>query len=475
MAASPNRLFITCGVMIAAAMQVADALIVNVALPQVQEDLQAGIELGGWVMTGYLCATAVAAPLTGWLRARYRADRLFPAAVGAFVIASLLCAAAPSASALILFRVLQGAGGGIIIPLSQAIILDIYPKEQHGRMLAILGAAVMTGPILGPVLGGIITDLASWRWVFAINLPLGLLSILATLGLRSTPEPAPARALDGIGIVLLMVTVGATELSLERGVGRFWTHSGEVLAEGTLAITAFAAMLLRARQSSFSVFDLDIFKDVNFAVGAFYHFMISGLLFVAVVFLPALGEGPLGYSATLSGLTIVPRAVLMMLVMLVVGEIIGKISYRLLLAGGWILMATGLTILSVVPPAQGVFWMMFGSSIQAIGAGILYPQVTTLTYSTLPIPLRTDAAGVYNLLRQLGFASGIAVMTAVLHTAVATNLADLAAPSTQYVDDATIAAYSQCFRMMAIASLILIPGIFLFRPGRLSASAIEPV
>jgi DHA2 family multidrug resistance protein len=158
--------------MIATAIQVADALIANVALPQMQNDLGGGIELGPWIITSYLCATAVMAPLAGWLRRRYGAARLFPAGVGAFIVASLLCALAPSAPIMIAFRILQGAGAGIIAPLAQAILLDIHPPERHGRVMALWGAALMVGPVLGPLLGGIITDLASWRWVFAINLPL---------------------------------------------------------------------------------------------------------------------------------------------------------------------------------------------------------------------------------------------------------------------------------------------------------------
>jgi MFS transporter, DHA2 family, multidrug resistance protein len=169
---------LTAGLMIATALQVGDALIVNVALPQLQHDLGGGIELGAWVMTSYLCATAVMAPLTGWLRRRFSAARLFPAAVGVFMAASLLCAFAPSGAAMILFRVMQGAGAGLISPLAQAILLDIHPPERHGRIMALWGAALMVGPIIGPLLGGVITDFLSWRGVFAINLPLGLLVIV---------------------------------------------------------------------------------------------------------------------------------------------------------------------------------------------------------------------------------------------------------------------------------------------------------
>ena len=181
------RRFATIAVMVATAMQAADTTIVNVGLPQLQRDLGGGFTLGAWVMTSYLCATAVVAPLTGWLRRRFGTQRLFGVSIAVFVAASLLCSVAPSAGAMILFRILQGIGGGVIHPLGQAILLDVYPKERHGRMLAILGATVMLGPVSGPALGGIITDLASWRWVFAINLPLGLIVVIVGASGRYWP------------------------------------------------------------------------------------------------------------------------------------------------------------------------------------------------------------------------------------------------------------------------------------------------
>src|SRR6201996_1348149 len=172
-----ERRWVTVGLMLATALQAADATIVNVALPHVTHDLGGGLELGAWVMTSYLCAAAIVAPMTGWLRRRFGPRRLYIGAMGLFVSASLLCALAPSAGAIILFRIVQGAGGGVIPALSQAVLHDLYPRERHGRILAIWGAVAMLGPILGPALGGVITDLASWRWAFAINLPLGVIAI----------------------------------------------------------------------------------------------------------------------------------------------------------------------------------------------------------------------------------------------------------------------------------------------------------
>jgi len=470
--ARADRLIAMCGLMVATAIQAADALIVNVALPQLQQDLGGGIGLGAWVITSYLCATAVMAPLTGWLRRRYGARRLLRGAVCAFAIASVLCGLAPSVGAIILFRIFQGAAGGVIHPLAQAIVLDIYPKARHARILAILGAGVMIGPILGPPLGGLITDLASWRWVFAINIPLGLFSIWCASRLRSSVETARDLNIDVLGIPLLMAGVAAFQLFLQRGVERSWFHSPEIIAEAVITVAAFTLLALRARHGGLTAFRPDVFKDLNFVTAAFYNFMLSAILLVTVVFLPLLGEGPLGFSAALSGSMIVPRAVLMTLVILFVGRSIETIGYRFPLVGGWLLMAAGLIVLSGTRPTQGLAWIIAGSAIQAIGAGMLYIPLNTLAFSTLAPEIRTDAAGMYSLLRQLGYASGVALMSAILQAKISLHSAELwngvavgTAQPSEVIQAAALRGYADCFTMMAIAAAVIIPGIFLFRIG----------
>jgi DHA2 family multidrug resistance protein len=467
-----SRRLATGGLMIAAALQSADVLIVNVALPRLENDLSGGIELGTWVMTSYLCATAVTATLTAWLRRRWGARRLFPGAVAAFVVTSLLCAAAPSATSLILFRVLQGATSGVILPLAQAMLLDIYPQPRHGRVMGMLGAVVMAGSIIGPLLGGLVTDLASWRAVFVINLPLGLAAIAAvgTLRYREDTQQRPP-PIDAAGMLLLIVAIGAFQLSLERGVGRNWSRSPELLAETSVAVAALTAMMLRARHAGFSAFRPDVFKDLNFAVAAFYNFVTCAVVFASLVLLPSLAQEAFGFSATVAGTTIVPRAILMMLVMLAVGETMGRIDHRILLTLGWLTMSGGLAILSQLKPENAFAWMVIGSTVQAVGAGLLFTPHTTLAYSTLAPALRTDASGVYSLLRQLGFASGVALMTAVLRLEIAGHRGApiaIASPARPF-DVAVLLGYRDCFRLMALASLIVIPGIFLFRAAGAAA------
>lgn len=467
-AAAADRQRATIALMVATALQAADATIVNVALPRLNADLGGGVALGAWVLTGYLCATAAAAPLTGSLRRRFGAQRLFAIAVGGFVAASLLCAAAPDWAAIILFRVLQGACGGVIQPLSNAILLDLYPKERHGRVLALWGAALMVGPVVGPLLGGIITDLASWRWVFAVNLPLGLFAIWGMQSLRAEPERDAHSAIDGLGVALMVVAIAALQLCLQRGVGRAWLRSPEIDAECTLAVAAFALLVLRARGSAMPGLRPVVFRDINFAAAAFGNVMLSAVLFVALVFVPLAGEGPLGFPATMAGLLIVPRALLMMGIILCVGRAIGRVDHRILLAAGWLLMATGLAVLSTLEPARAAVTLIVGSTIQALGAGLLFTPLSTLSVATLAPPLRTDATGLYSLLRQLACASGVALMTAVLQSRVGAHLADAQRPAQALAE---LAAYRDCFRIMAVACIAVLPAVFLFRlPARTRAA-----
>src|SRR6201997_5264066 len=211
-----SRRHATVALMIATAMQAFDSTIANVALPQLQQSLGGGLDLGSWVITSYLCAAAVMATLTGWFRRRYGARQAFGGAIALFVFASLLCSISPSPITLILFRLVQGAAAGIIQPLAQAILLDIYPKHYHGRVLAIWGATVMAGLIMGPVLGGVITDLASWRWIFVLNVPLGMVAILGLGQVPASSELSGKARIDSLGILLLVLGVGSLQLSLER-------------------------------------------------------------------------------------------------------------------------------------------------------------------------------------------------------------------------------------------------------------------
>ena len=456
--------------MIAAAMQAFDATIANVALPQLERSLGGGIDLGSWVMTSYLCASAVSAILTAWLRRRYGARPLFAAATGLFVGASLLCAIVTSADQLILFRLLQGAAAGVIQPLAQAIILDIYPKKDHARMLAIWGATIMVGPVFGPLLGGLITEMASWRWIFVLNAPFGA---IAMLGLRPVPsrvEESGGNSIDGVGLFLLVVGVGAMQLALQRSIGRIWPPALETACEAAAAIVALTAVAVRSRRGRFNLFRFEVFRDLNFAAAAAFNFMVGALLFTTIVFLPALSEGPLGYSPTEAGLIIAPRGAATMVTMLAIRYVIDRIDCRFLLAIGLVITPGAFALMSELPPHGGALWLAGASTVQGLGVGLLFTPLATLAFSSLAAELRTDAAGVYNLLRQLGCAAGVAIMTAVLQARIETGYdllirgAAIAGHSPSPVFEAVIfIAYRSCFQTMAVVATVTIPGILLFR------------
>jgi len=467
---SSGRRQTTIALMIATAMQAFDATIANVALPQLEQSLGGGIDLGSWVMTSYLCASAIMATLTGWFRRRYGARQLFTGSIGLFVLASVLCSIAPSSAALIQFRLVQGAAAGIIQPLAQAILLDIYSKQDHGRVLAIWGATIMAGPVLGPVVGGVITDLASWRWIFALNVPLGAFAILGLGQIGSSVERTTNPRIDGIGILLLVVGVGSLQLSLERCVGQMWPPSVEIITELAIAVIALTTIAVRSVRSSFTLFKLEVFRNLNFSASVFYNFMVGALLFTSIVFLPGLSEGPFGYDATRAGLAISPRGIGTMATMLAVRYLIDRIDHRVLLATGLATTAVALELISRVPPDYGAAWLAAASAIQGIGVGLVFTPLSTLAFSTLNAELRTDATGVYSLLRQLGCATGVATLTALLQAKIRINYAALSdkgvlsrISSSQVLDAATFDAYASCFRTMAIATAIIIPGIVLFR------------
>jgi len=466
---SSGRRQAAVALMIATAMQAFDSTIANVALPQLEQSLGGGIDLGSWVMTSYLCASAVTATLTGWFRRRFGARRSFAGAIALFVLASLVCSIAPSPIALIQFRLVQGAAAGIIQPLAQAILLDLYPKQHHGRLLAIWGATIMAGPIVGPVLGGVITDLASWRWIFVLNVPLGMIAILGLGQVPESIEPRPGARIDRLGILLLIIGVGSLQLSLERSIGQTWPPPAEVIIEAIISVSTLSAIAIRSVQSRFSLFRFEVFRNLNFTISIVYNFIVSALLFTTIVFLPALSEGPLGYNATRAGLTISPRGVGTMTTMLAVGYLIDKIDHRALLVAGMVITAGAFELIAQMPPDSSETWLAGASAIQGIGVGLLFTPLSTLAFSGLAAELRTDAAGVYSLLRQLGCATGVAAMTALLQARIQTNYVAIfdrpvvspGSPS-HLLDLATLGAYAGCFRIMAVITVVIIPGVFLF-------------
>jgi DHA2 family multidrug resistance protein len=450
-------------------MQALDATIANVALPQLERAMGGGLGLGAWVMTTYLCAAGVTTVLTGWLRRRYGARRLLFSAVALFALASLVCAAATSPVALVGFRLVQGAAAGVVQPLAQAILLDIHAKPAHGRMLAIWGATIMAGPMLGPVLGGLITDWSSWRWIFALNAPLGAIAISGLARLPSGAPPPESGEIDRVGALLLVLGIGMLQLAIERSIGCLWPPRPETVAETGLAVLALGFIVARSRRPGFALFRAEVFRDRNFTLSYLYNFMVGAILFPTIVFLPGLSQGPLSYDATAAGLVMAPRGLGTMVTMLAVRWLIDRIDHRILLFVGFGLTAIALEAMARVPVAGAGPWLAAASAAQGVGVGLLFTPLSFLAYSTLPAELRTDAAGVYNLMRQFGCATGVAAATTVWQVLFLAGLAPLsghaadASAASELVEAARFAAYAASFRLLAATTALLIPGVLLFR------------
>jgi MFS transporter, DHA2 family, multidrug resistance protein len=337
-------------------------------------------------------------------------------------------------------------------------------------MLAIWGATIMAGPMLGPVLGGFITDLSSWRWIFAVNAPIGTVALFGLAGLPSATERTDAARIDAVGIALLTIAAGSLQLLLQRSVGRLWPPSPELLGEAGTALAAAVVIAWRTRRARFHLFRFAVFGDVNFALAAAYNFLIGAMLFTTIVFVPALSEGPFGWTATQAGLVIAPRGIGTMAMMVAVRWLIDRVDHRMLLTAGLVITAVAVGLMAAPAPAEAP-WLAVLSLTQGVGVGLLFTPLSTLAFSTIAGELRTDAAAVYNLARQLGCATGVAAMTAVLQARLSTHLLELGGygveigpwPVERLQAAAQFAAFADCFGLLTLLLAAMAPGVFVFR------------
>jgi DHA2 family multidrug resistance protein len=488
-----ERACIMIAVILAMLMQVLDQTIANVALPHMQTSLGANRETITWVLTAYIVASAIAIPITGWLAEQVGRKRLFIWSVILFTIASLLCAVAQSLLMMVAFRLVQGVAGAFLVPLAQAVMFDINPPEKHGRAMALFGAGVMIGPILGPVLGGWLTDNFNWRWVFLINLPVGVLAALMML--RFLPATAISkRKFDLFGFFLIAVALGGMQMMLDRGEQLDWFESWEIWIECGLAIAGlwmFGVHMLTARNP---IFDPQMFKDRNFSTGLLFMVVTGVMLLAGLALLPPLLQSLLGYSVLQSGFLTAPRGIGTLVSMIVVGRLVGKIDSRLLILFGMVLMSWSLWQMSGFSLDMDQRPIIVSGIIQGFALGFIFVPLNTLAFGTLDPKFRTTAASLFNLARNIGGSVGISVVTVMLARNVQISHSDLAAHITQYsippispaitqgappitdtvlmMADAEInrqalmIAYIDDFWLMMIVSLVAIPLLLLLKKGR---------
>lgn len=412
--AQPNRALIILAVMSAAVLVVLDMTIVNVAMPHMAGALGASQEQISWVLTSYLVASAVFMPLTGFLVDRYGQRRVLLVSIAGFVTASAACGLAQNLSTMLIFRGLQGLFGASLVPLSQAILTAVTPPEQRGRAMALWGMGVMLGPVLGPTLGGWLTETFDWRWIFYINLPVGLMAL--AIGARAVPESARiVRALDWRGLALASVAIAALQFALDRGNTDGWLGSPVIVGCFVLSATAFVAFLAYALTTKrHPVFDLRVFADRNFATASAIIGVLGLGMFGALAVQPVMLETLLGYPALTAGEVMAPRGLASLLAMIVAGRLIGRVDTRWIVGSGMLLAAAGSYAMAGLTLDLSPWQAVWPGLLQGAGMGLMMVPLSALALSTLKPAMQAEAAGIFSLVRTLGSSVGIAVVASVV-------------------------------------------------------------
>jgi DHA2 family multidrug resistance protein len=494
-AAAPlNRGMITLSVMLATVMQVVDTTIVNVALPHMQGSMAATQDQISWVLTSYIVAAAILTPLTGVLADRFGRKRLFAAAVIGFTLASMLCGAATSLTQLVLFRALQGALGASLVPLSQAVLLDTYPREKHGSAMALWGMGVMVGPILGPTLGGWLTEYYSWRWAFYINLPVGILAVLGIAAFVPEAKGREKRGFDFFGFALLSIAIGALQLMLDRGNALDWFDSTEVVLEAATAALAFYMFMVHMFTAEKPFIEPGLFADRNFVAGVLLMFTVGVLLLATMALLPPFLQSLLGFPVITAGYVLAPRGVGTMLAMMVVGRVVGKVDVRLLVLTGLMLMAWSLHEMTQFNTDVGTSEIIWTGVVQGIGLGFIFVPLSTIAFSTLAARYRNEGTAMFSLIRNIGSSVGISIVMTVLgheiqssHAALSENITPFrdafqapgvptlwswstelgrVALDAEVTRQAVTIAYLNDFRFMMYLSMLALPLLLLLRSPR---------
>jgi DHA2 family multidrug resistance protein len=494
-----NRGVLTVCTILATLMQSLDSTIANVALPYMQGSVSASQDQINWVLTSYIVAAAIMTAPTGFLAARFGRTRLFVTSVVGFTVASVLCGLAQSLDQIVLFRVLQGVFGAALVPLSQAVMFDIYPPEKRGGAMALWGMGVMIGPILGPTLGGWLTENFDWRWVFYINVPFGVLAALGLLTfLKETPRSAAVK-LDWVGFGALSLAIGSFQMMLDRGELLDWFSSKEIIVEASLAALGLYGFIVQMVLSPKPFLSPKLFKDLNFIVGVIFIFIVGLILYATLALLTPYLQTLMDYPVVTAGVALAPRGAGTMLAMLICGRLVGKVSVRLLVSIGFAATAYALYEMTSWTPDVSEATIITVGFIQGMSIGFVFVPLSTVTFATLPTELRTQATGIYSLMRNIGSAIGISVTGALLQRNTQVNHEQIAAAVTPFnrlfesgvgrffwnpatprgvtaldgevTRQASIIAYIDDFKLMLILALASLPLVLVVRTAKSKAPA----
>ena len=418
MAANPeppreiNPWLIAIAVMSSTFMEVLDTTVVNVSLPHIAGNLSATTDEATWTLTSYLVANAIVLPMTGWLASTFGRKRLLMMSVTGFTLASFLCGLAPSLPFLIIFRIIQGACGGGLQPLSQAILLESFPPQKRGQAMAFWALGIVVAPMLGPVAGGWLTDNYSWRWVFYINVPIGVLAIILTQMFVFDPpylRKKPA-GIDYWGIGFLVLGIGCLQIMLDKGQEEDWFGSHFITTLAVLSAIGLTALVIRELTTEHPIVDLTIFRYRTYAIGTFLMTGIGFILYGSIVLLPLLMQELMGYTATHAGVTNLPRGLASFLVMPFVGILISKIEPRKLLGTGLLLSALAMYRLAHLSLDAGFWNFAWPLMLQGAALGFVFVPLTTITNDPIPKERMGNATSIFNLMRNIGASIGISMV-----------------------------------------------------------------
>jgi DHA2 family multidrug resistance protein len=504
-----NPWLIAIAVMSSTFMEVLDTTVVNVSLPHIAGNLSATIDEATWTLTSYLVANAIILPMTGWLASTFGRKRLLLLSVTGFTIASFFCGLAPSLPFLIAFRVVQGACGGGLQPLSQAILLESFPPEKRGQAMGFWALGIVVAPMLGPVAGGWLTDNYSWRWVFYINVPIGVLALLLTQAFVFDPAYLRKKSsgIDFWGIGLLVLGMGSLQIMLDKGQEDDWFGSNFIVTLAVLAAVGISGLIVRELKAEHPVIDLSVFRYRSYAIGTFLMTSIGFVLYGSTVLLPLLMQELLGYSATHAGITNLPRGMASFLFMPLIGFLTGKVDSRKLLGVGFLVSATAMYQLSRFSLDVGFWNFWWPLMLQGASLGLIFVPLTTVTNDPIPREFMGNATSIFNLMRNVGASIGISTVEAMqvrrtqTHLNVLTQHVTASNPQTQRILDnmtalfvargagpavaakqahaavwamvvqqATMLSYNDVFFFMAMMFLAMFPLIFLMRRPKAKAS-----
>lgn len=504
-----NPWIIAVSVMFATFMEVLDTTVVNVSLPHIAGNLSATIDEATWVLTSYLVANAIILPMTGWLASTFGRKRLMMAAVVGFTTSSFLCGLAPNLASLIVFRIIQGATGGVMQPLSQAVLLEAFPPKDRGKAMGFWGLGIVVAPILGPVLGGWLTDAYSWRWVFYINIPVGIASLVMTqLYIFDPPylRGSAGKSIDYWGIGMLAVGIGALQYVLDKGQQDDWFASNLILALAVVSAVCVVALIVHELTTEEPIVDLRVFKVRSYAIGVFLMTVVGFVMYGSMVLLPIMLQTLLGYPPLQAGIALAPRGIGSFIMMPLTGMMVGRIDARKLLIVGLVVGGGTMLWLSQMSLSAGYWDFFWPQVIQGAGISLLFVPLTTIAMDAIPREKMGYATSLFSLMRNIGGSIGIAVTgtllarhtqaTSVLYSANITGLdptsqsmfyqmrgafmaqgADITtATSRAYaalhgmvMRQASIVSFVGLFQLLGVVFLVVVPLVFLMKRPRASS------